>query len=72
MTPVINNTSTDSDAKSQFLVSPMILIIHSNVSYLSKSEAPLEAGGISYLSITYYPTVPAPTNGTIYITSVIL
>jgi hypothetical protein len=68
----LDYASTYPDAKVRFSASPMILTIHSDASYLSESQARSRAGGIFYLSSNHDPTNPAPTNGAVHITSVIL
>jgi hypothetical protein len=52
--------------------SPMIFTIHSNKSYLSESQARSRAGGIFYLRSKHDPAHPAPTNGAVHITSIII
>jgi hypothetical protein len=60
------------DAKDRFSASHMILTIHSDASYLSKAQGRSGAGGILHLSSLHDPPTPAPTNGAVHITSVII
>jgi hypothetical protein len=50
----------------------MILTIHSDASYLSESQARSRARVIFYFSSKHDPATPAPTNGAVHITSVII
>jgi hypothetical protein len=68
----IGYASTYPDDKVRFTASPMILIIHSDASDLSESQARSCAGGIFYLSSQHNPATLAPTNGSVNITSVII
>jgi hypothetical protein len=68
----LDYASTYPDAKVRFSASPMILTIHSDALYLSKSQARSRAGCIFYLSSKHDPATSAPTNGAVHITSVII
>jgi hypothetical protein len=68
----LDYASTHPDAKVRFSASPMILIVHSDASYLSDSQVCSCAGGFFYLNSKHDPANPAPTNGTFHITSVII
>jgi hypothetical protein len=72
---LLNYTATHPDASIQFQASEMCLHIHSNASYLSKSNARSRAGGIFFLSSkpTTATNAPIPPlNGPIHIVSTIL
>jgi hypothetical protein len=66
---LLDYASTYPDAKVRFLVSPMILTLYSNASYLSEAQARTR---VCYLSSKHDPATPAPTNGAVHVTSVII
>jgi hypothetical protein len=72
---LLNYAATHPDATIQFKASEMCLHIHSDASYLSKSNAPSQAGGIFFLSNkpSDQPNPPPPPiNAPVHIVSSIL
>jgi hypothetical protein len=73
ITQFLDYAATNPNATITYFPSDMILIIHSDASYLSEPEARSRAGGIFYMSNQITKDNPnPPLNGAIHITSKIM